>query len=310
MKILVTGGGGFVGGHLVSSLLKEGNSVIIFDNLSKSSEDKINLLTEKGADFFKGDITKSNDLDVCFSKYDDVDTIIHLAAKTRVIDSVKNPLETHHNNVTGSVMVFDYSRKNNVKNIIVASSGAVYGLAGDPPFSENVELQPLSPYGASKLAMENYLRAFTNCYEMNGIALRFANIYGKGQSLDYAGVITKFINNIKEKKPLTIFGDGENTRDFVSVEDIVLGIKLAIKNIKGKKGKQFNLATGVTTSVNNLANQILEISGESVNIEHIEPRVGEIRHHGETIERAKNELEYHPKIELKVGLKKLFDEWD
>jgi UDP-glucose 4-epimerase len=310
MKILVTGGGGFVGSHLVSSLLKGDNSVIVFDNLSKSSEDKINSLIKKGSGFFKGDITKSDDLNTCFSKHDDIDTIIHLAAKTRVIDSVKDPIETHHNNVTGSVLVFDVARKNDVKNIIVASSGAVYGLAGNPPFSENVELQPLSPYGASKLAMENYLKAFTNCYELNGIALRFANIYGKGQSLDYAGVISKFINNIKEKKPLTVFGDGESTRDFVSVEDIVLGIKLALKNIKGKKGKSYNLATGVVTSVNDLAKQILEISGESVNIEHVKPRAGEIRHHGETIQLAKDELGYKPKIELKQGLKKLFDDWN
>jgi UDP-glucose 4-epimerase len=145
---------------------------------------------------------------------------------------------------------------------------------------------------------------------MNGIALRFANIYGKGQSLDYAGVISKFINNVKEKKPLTIFGDGESTRDFVSVEDIVSGIKLAIKNIKGSKGKAYNLATGVVTSVNDLAKQILEISGESVDIEHVEARAGEIRHHGEIIEQAKAELRYQPKIELKTGLKKLFDNWD
>lgn len=310
MRVFITGGAGFIGRHLVSSLLDDDNHVTIYDNLSKSSEEKIAPLISKGAKFVKGDITDSTKLSKTLSENDGFDSLVHLAAKTGVPDSVKNPQETHHNNVTGSFTIFNECKKNQVKNIVIASSAAVYGDPKQLPFTEKTEKNPLSPYGASKLIMENYLQAFSNCYDLNGISLRFANIYGHGQSLDYAGVITKFINNAKNNKPLTIYGDGTCTRDFVSVNDIVLGIKLALKNIEGKKGNAYNLATGIPTSIDELAKLILSISGKSLNITNDEPRKGDIKHSYASIKLAQEELGYQPQIKLKDGLQNLFEFWN
>lgn len=310
MNIIVTGGAGFIGRHLVSSLLQDENSVTIYDDLSKSSEEKISALVTKGAKFVKADITDATKLSEVLSKNGGYDYLVHLAAKTGVPDSVKNPQVTHHNNVTGSFTVFNECRKHGVENIVVASSAAVYGDPKKLPFIEKSEMNPLSPYGASKLIMENYLQAFSNCYDMNGISLRFANIYGQGQSLDYAGVITKFIDNTKNNKTLTIYGDGTNTRDFISVNDIVSGIKLALKNIYGKKGNAYNLATGTPTLIEDLANLILNISGKSLDIVNAEPRKGDIKHSYASIKLAQEELGYQPQVKLKDGLKNLLEFWN
>ena len=303
MKILVTGGAGFIGKHLVLSLLNNGDSVTIFDNLSKGTEEKINFLKTKGAKFVKGDITDYESL--CSVMMDGIDSVVHLAAKTGVVDSVKYPEETHHINVTGTVRILRACVEKNVNNIVIASSGAVYGESKKLPLSEELPNIPLSPYGASKICAEKYVQAFSNSYGINGISLRFSNVYGEGQSKDYAGVITKFMDNIEKDKPLIIFGDGEQTRDFVFVDDVASGIKKALENISGKKGNFYNIATEKQTSVEELANIMLSISGKSLEIIHEKPREGEIKHNYASIELAKKELDYFPKIELREGLKKL-----
>lgn len=308
MKILVTGGAGFIGKHLVLSLLNNGDSVTIFDNLSKGSEEKIDFLKNKGADFVKGDITDYESL--CSVMEEDIDSVVHLAAKTGVVDSVKNPEETHRINVTGTLQLLRSCVEKNVNNIVIASSGAVYGESKKLPLSEDLPNIPLSPYGASKICAEKYVQAFSNSYGINGISLRFSNVYGEGQSKDYAGVITKFMDNIEKDKPLVIFGDGEQTRDFVFVEDVASGIRKALENISGKKGNFYNIATEKQTSVDELAKIMLSISKKSLEIIHQEPREGEIKHNYASIKLAKKEIGYSPKVELKEGLKKLLEKKD
>ncbi len=303
MKFFVTGGAGFIGGHVVAALLKSNNSVTIYDSFVKNTEEKITPLLDKGATLIKGDITDNESLNNALSNGFEV--VIHLAAKTRVIDSINNPEETHHVNVTGTIRLLRACVKHDVKKIIAASSGAVYGDSKILPLSEELPAIPISPYGASKLSLEHYLQAFAHSYDLNCIALRFSNVYGEGQSLDYAGVITKFIDNIKNEKPLIIFGDGEQSRDFVSVDDIVFGIKKAVENIEGKKGNYYNIATGKNTSINDLAKMLLEISGKELEIIHENPKKGEIKHNYASIELARKELEYAPKVLLKDGLKNL-----
>ena len=303
MKFFVTGGAGFIGRHVVASLLKSNNSVTIYDSFVKSTEEKIAPLLEKGAVLIKGDITDYESLTNDLSNSYDV--VIHLAAKTRVIDSINNPEETHHVNVTGTIRLLKACVKHHVKKIIAASSCAVYGDSKILPLSEELAAIPISPYGASKLSLEHYLQAFAHSYDLNCISLRFSNVYGEGQSLDYAGVITKFVDNIRNEKPLVIFGDGEQSRDFVSVDDIVFGIKKAVENIEGKKGNYYNIASGKNTSINDLAKMLLTISSKGLEIIHEYPRKGEVKHSYASIELAKKELEYFPKVLLKDGLKHL-----
>jgi len=303
MKIFVTGGAGFIGRHLVTSLLKNNHSVVILDNFSKGGEEKIAHLLKKGATLVNGDITDYNTIENSLA--DNFDAVIHLAAKTGVVDSVKFPEETHNVNVTGTVRILRACVENGVKNVVAASSGAVYGDSKVLPLSEELPTIPLSPYGASKIAMEHYLQAFAYSYDLNCISLRFSNVYGEGQSKDYAGVITKFAENISKEKPLTIFGDGLQSRDFVSVNDVAGSIQMALKNIEGKKGNYYNIATGIFTSVNDLAKLMLSLSDKSLEIIHDEPRKGEIKHSYASIQLAKKELGYTPKVKLKDGIEKL-----
>ena len=196
--------------------------------------------------------------------------------------------------------------KRKIVNVIAASSAAVYGDPKDLPLSENSQTLPISPYGASKIAMENYMQAFSHSYDLNCISLRLFNVYGKGHSDAYAGVITKFMERIAKNKPLEIFGDGSNTRDFVSVYDVIQSIQNALAKVDGKKGNFYNIGSGKYATIKDLAKLMISISGKSLSIEYKKPRKGDILHSQTSIGLAKRELGYNPKITLKDGLERLF----
>ena len=302
MKVFVTGGAGFFGATLVVSLLKKNHQVIIFDNFSNSSEEKISPLLAKGAKLVKGDITDYKSIE---NAMDDSDTVIHLAASINVEDSILNPEKTHNVNIDGSINVFRACVANKVRKIIVVSSAAVYGESKNLPVSENSPTNPISPYGESKLNMEKYTQKFSQDNNLDCIILRFFNIYGKGQSDAYAGVITKFMKNISENKPLVIFGDGSYTRDFLHIDDAVEAINKAIEKIEGKRGDCYNIAIGKAVSIKELAELMLSISGKKLEIKFELPKKGDIPHSQANIDLAKKELDFHPKISLKEGLEKL-----
>ena len=302
MKIFVTGGAGFVGSHLVRSLLAQNYDVTIFDNLSNSKKEKISSLKEKGAQFILGDITNYGLLSKSITKFD---FVIHLAAKINVVESILSPDSFHTVNVTGTLNLLRACVKNKVRNIIAASSAAVYGNQQTLPLHERSQIVPISPYGATKLAVENYLQSFSNCYPINAISLRFFNIYGEGQSFEYAGVIEKFLDRIRKNKPLSIYGGGENTRDFVSIDDVVRSIILSMKKMEGKKGNTYNIATGNSVSINNLAKMMISLSGKRLEIIHTKPKKGDINHSKASINLAKKDLGYKPQISLRKGLEKL-----
>lgn len=302
MKVFVTGGAGFFGATLVASLLKKNYQVIIFDNFSNSSEKKISPLLAKGAKLVKGDITDYKSIE---NAMDDSDIVIHLAASINVEDSILNPEKTHNVNVDGSINVFRACVANKVRKIIVASSAAVYGQPENPLVSENSSTNPISPYGKSKLNMEKHIQKFSQDNNLDCIILRFFNIYGKGQSDAYAGVITKFMKNISENKQLVIFGDGSNTRDFIAIEDVIDSIHNAISNLDGKRGTCYNIASGRHVSIKELAELMLSISGKKLEIKYEPPKKGDIPHSQANIDLAKKELDFHPKISLKEGLEKL-----
>ena len=304
MKIFVTGGAGFIGRHLVKSLLKSGHKVRIYDNLCNSSAKSVSGLVRDGASFVKGDLTNYDILSKSISGYD---TAIHLAAQISVQESIKNPQYTRLVNTTGTLTLLRACVENDIRNVIAASTAAVYGEPKRQPISENSPTVPISPYGVSKLVMEYYMRIFSKFYDMNCVSLRLFNVYGEGQSSAYAGVITKFIESVNHSKPLVIFGDGYTTRDFVSVHDVVNAFENTIKRIGGKRGNVYNIASGKYTTINELAKMILSISGKRLGIRHAKPRKGDIQTSRPLITRAKKDLLYHPKIELQKGLKKLLE---
>ena len=303
MKILVTGGGGFIGSWLVKCLLNEKHQITILDNLSNCTESQISSLTEKGAMFTKGDITKINEIDDLFAGQE---LVVHLAAQIDVNESIKNPDFNYTVNVKGTKNVLDACIKNNVKKIIAVSSAAVYGNVTQLPITETTLMQPISPYGQSKLDMEKLLQEYSKNYILDSISLRLFNVYGLGQTDAYAGVITKFIKNIQENKSLVIFGDGTYSRDFIAIEDVVQGFQDAIANIMGKKGNCYNIATGVSASILDLAKTMICISGKNLDIIFKDAKKGDIPHSKACISLAKNELNFSPNISLKKGLEKFF----
>ena len=299
MKILVTGGAGFIGRHVVEDLLNN-NQVRIFDNFSNSDKELISKLSNLGAEVINGDITNQEDI-VSASK--DFEIIIHLAAIISVEESVRNPKKTFEINIEGTKNVLNACEKNHIKKFIASSSAAVYGEGdNNSPLNENSKTLPISPYGESKLKMEKEIREFKSKHNMKCIILRFFNIYGEGQTPEYAGVITKFIERIKQSKPLEIFGDGLQTRDFISIEDIINSIYCAIST---DKSGTYNIASGKTTSIKELAEYMVFLAGKKLKIHNIEPLKGDIKNSQADITLAKKELGFSPKFKLDK-IKELF----
>ena len=303
MKIFVTGGGGFIGYHLVNSLLKNNNSVTVYDSFT-TNENKMLHLKKLGVSIIQGDVTN---YELLLKSIDGFDSVIHLAARVNVEESIKAPELIHNVNVTGTVNLLRVCVKQHIQNIIAASSASVYGASKDLPLTENSRTIPISPYGASKLAMEHYMQAFSHSYDLNCISLRFFNIYGKGQSSKYGGVIKKLMEKIEGNMPLEIIGDGTNTRDFVAIEDIISSIQNAMEKIEDKKGNFYNIGSGKPTSINEIAKLMLSISGKDLPITHKESKKGDISHSQASISLAKKDLGYFPKITLKEGLTKLLE---
>jgi len=300
----VTGGAGFIGRYCVRSFLEKNYEVTIFDNFSNSSEDMISDLLDDSAKLVKGDITVQEQVSNAISGHD---VVIHLAAKNSVEDSIKFPKETLMTNVDGTINVLNACVKHDVKNIVATSSAAVYGETQNLPISENQKTNPSSPYGESKLKMEQLIQDFSKKHNLNNIILRIFNVYGLGQSPEYAGVITKFLEKISKNEPLEVFGDGLQTRDFVSIHDVVESIFCAISKIEGRQGTIFNIGSGKSVSINKLAKRMISISNKNLSIKYLEEK-NEIRFSRANISLAKKVLNYNPKIEFKNGVKNLMHE--
>jgi len=228
-----------------------------------------------------------------------------LAAKNSVEESIKFPEQTFNANVDGTKNILESCVKHNIKNLIAASSAAVYGETQNLPISENHKTSPFSPYGESKLKMEELIQSFSKKHNLNSIILRIFNVYGKGQSPEYAGVITKFLDRISKNKELEIFGDGLQTRDFVSIYDVGDAINLSISNMGEKRGNVYNIASGKSISIIDLAKLILLISKKNLEIIYSPLKSKDIRFSQANIDLAKKELLFLPKTELKQGMERL-----
>ena len=302
MKILVTGGAGFIGKHLVEFLLGKNNVVTIFDNFSNSTKESINGIIKKGAKIIEGDITKISDIEKITG---DQEIVIHLAAKISVSESITNPSNTFLVNINGTKNILEFCEKSKINHIIVASSAAVYGEGNQyTKITENQKLNPISPYGESKMKMEQEIEKFVKNKNLTCTILRFFNIYGLNQSDEYAGVISKFLKKVNQKEDLEIFGDGLQTRDFVSINDIVNSINNAVEL---KKSGIYNIATGESISIRKLAEKIINISKKDLKVLYFEPKNNEIKFSQASIEFSKKDLKYMPKVKLDKGIKELLE---
>lgn len=306
-RFLVTGGAGFIGSHLVDRLLNEGFEVTVIDNLDTGRLE--NIAHHQGREefhFIKGDIRNFN---VVKETMKDIDAVFHEAALASVTLSVKNPILTNDINVTGTLNLLKASSDLHVKRFIYASSAAIYGDTPSPLKREDMTPSPTSPYGVSKLAAENYVRLFHKVYGLETVSLRYFNVYGPRQRFDiqsaYGGAITIFTNRLLKNMPPIIYGDGEQTRDFVYIQDVVEANILAL-NTKKAAGEAFNIGTGTNASVNQVANTLKEIMNrKNLKNVHADPRPTDIRHGYADITKAKKIFGFHPKVPLKEGLTKL-----
>ena len=296
-NILVSGGAGFIGSHLVDKL-SLGNKVIVIDNLSSGLLSNL----EKSKDqitFIKGDVLDKTLLKDIVAE---VELVFHLAANVGYIRSIEDPYFDMDVNIKGTVNILEACRNSNVKRLVYSSSGAIFGQAKYLPIDEEHPLNPESPYAASKLAAEKYCFAFHKVHGVPVAALRYFNVYGPRQDTsEYANVILTFFRRIREGKPLTIFGDSKQTRDFVFVEDVVSANILAATQ-PAAVGEIFNIATGQDTSIEQLITIVGQISGRESPVIYADPRAGEVRDSRANIEKARRLLGYSPETNLKEGL--------
>jgi len=306
-QILVTGGAGFIGQHLRKRLSQRNGKVTVIDNLSNANANfEIDDIS-----FHKEDIRNKDSVSDIF-KCEKIDTCIHLAAKISVSESITNLFDTLDINIQGTLNVLEACSKNRVDNFVFASSAAVYGEPKKLPISEGHILNPLSPYGASKLAGELLVSSYGNFRKIrNAISLRFFNVYGEGQTLEYAGVIAKFAERLSKGLRPIIYGDGQQTRDFVSVSDVVDAILLTMESDNkifsslSPGDRVFNVASGKSISINDLAKTMIRISGLDLQPLYEEERRGDIKNAVADMTKAKNILRFEAKEELETGLKQL-----
>lgn len=303
-RILVTGGAGFIGSHLVDRLMKKGYEIVVLDNFFSGNIENIKHHSESEMfHLVKGDVRSSDDVKEAMS---DVEAIFHLAAIVSVPISIENPLLVNDVNVRGTLNLLDAGLKSDVKRFIYTSSCAVYGEVDRLPIDELCPTNPISPYAVSKLAAEYYCKVFFENYGLDTLCLRYFNVYGPRQvGNSYGGVITKFINRLKHTKPPIIYGDGEQTRDFVYINDVVEADILAL-NCRHCSGEAINVGTAKPTTINELANLLIEIFGQApVKPVYATAREGDIQNSHADIRKAERKLGYKPKITLTEGIKML-----
>lgn len=297
MRVLVTGGAGFIGSHLVDRLVSEGCRVVVLDDLSSGTLENIRgHLNGRNVRFIEGDVRS---LDVMEEAIKDVDLVCHLAAVVSVPYSIREPLLTHEVNVTGTLNLLIASLKHEVERFVYLSTCAVYGEPNYLPIDEAHQTNPVSPYAASKLAAEHYCMAFQQAYGLKTVILRPFNVYGPRQN---DGVVAQFIQRVKKGSQPIIYGNGGQTRDFVYVWDVVDAIVLALKH-DGAVGKIFNLGTGKATTVNELAGLLLRIFGKDLKPKREEPRIGDVKQSCADIDKAEKELGYKPCFSLEKALR-------
>ena len=303
MRYVVTGGAGFIGSNTVDELVRRGHSVVVLDDMSSGKEENLTEIRSK-ITIMKGSI---NDLEIVQKAMLQADYVIHLAARTSVPRSVKDPIETNRVNVDGTLNVLVAARDNKVKRVVLAASSSAYGDTPTLPKAESMQPVPISPYGVTKYVGELYAQTFGRCYALENVSLRYFNIFGPRQDPDspYSGVLSRFSTAFLESTPPVIFGDGEQTRDFTYVDNAVQANILACE-ASGATGKTFNIGTGQAISLNNVVKMLQKISGKTLEPKYELPREGDIRDSLADIQLAGEVLNYKPAVGFEQGLERTY----
>jgi len=303
MRYLVTGGAGFIGSNTVDELVRRGHSVVVLDDLSAGKEENLAEIRSK-ITFVKGSIT---DIEAVQKAMHQAEYVIHLAARTSVPRSVKDPLETNRINVEGTLNVLVAARDNKVKRIVFAASSSAYGETATLPKTEAMQPQPISPYGVSKYVGELYAQTFGRCYGLENVSVRYFNIFGPRQDPDspYSGVLSRFATAFLEQQQPVVYGDGEQTRDFTYVDNAVQANLLACE-ASSVSGGVFNIGTGARISLNQTLELLRRISGIKREAKYDPPREGDIRDSQADISRARESLGYEPTVFFEEGLERTF----
>lgn len=296
-KVVVTGGAGFIGSHIVEYWINQNAEVHVIDNLRSGFLSNIEIFPE--VKFHLGSVTNR---DLVFEVLKDADYVHHLAALVSVPESVLKPEECFEINVNGTINILDAAKEFGVKKVVLSSSAAVYGDNPGSPKRINMQPQPKTPYATTKLEGEKLLQEYHEKHELGTVSLRYFNVYGPRQDpkSQYAAAIPIFISKALKNEPIIIYGDGEQTRDFIFVKDVVKANILAATN--EKVSGVFNVALGKATSINQIATKIISVLNSKSKIEYQPERIGDIKHSLASIEETKIELAFSPDFDLEDGL--------
>jgi UDP-glucose 4-epimerase len=296
---LVTGGAGFIGSHIAEELVRQNQKVRVLDNFSSGKRDNLLYLLDK-IELVEGDI---RDMWTVFDAVDGVDFIVHEAALTSVQRSIDNPLTTNEVNISGTLNLLKAALDKKVKRLIFASSSSVYGNTPKQPKVETMTPHPISPYAISKLAAEEYCLSFYKLYGLETVCLRYFNVFGPRQEpkSQYSAVIPKFISYFLEGRSPVVYGDGEQSRDFTFVSNVVEATLLACFKPEAP-GKILNIATGFAHSLNQFVKILIQLTGNHVKPVYAKDRAGDVRNSRADITSAKKILDYQPKVDFQKGL--------
>jgi UDP-glucose 4-epimerase len=304
MRYVVTGGAGFIGSNTVDELVRRGESVVVLDDLSAGKEDNLAEVRNK-ISFIKGSI---NDLEAVRRAMHEADYVLHLAARTSVPRSVKDPLETNKVNIEGTLNVLVAARDAKVKRVVLAASSSAYGETPTLPKVETMHPEPISPYGVTKYVCEIYAQMFGKVYGLQNVSLRYFNVFGPRQdpSSPYSGVLSKFCTAFLEKTEPVVFGDGEQTRDFTYIENVVQANLLACE-APAASGRVINVGTGARISLNQTLELLREISGNNLQAKYEPAREGDIRDSQADVTLGHELLKYEPTVDFGTGMRRTFD---
>jgi UDP-N-acetylglucosamine/UDP-N-acetyl-alpha-D-glucosaminouronate 4-epimerase len=304
MRVLITGGGGFIGSHLVDCFLADGHEIRVLDNFATGRRENLVHVMDD-VELIEGDMQSYERVHNAMAG---CEAVLHEAALPSVPRSVADPLTSNASNVIGTLNVLLAARDSGARRVVFASSSSVYGANETLPKSEDLVLRPISPYAVTKLAGEGYCHSFHHVYGLETVALRYFNIFGPRQDplSQYAAVIPNFITSVLSGEGPKVFGDGEQSRDFTFVENVVEANRLALK-APDLAGKAYNVACGERITLNRALREIAEITGKDAEAQYLPPRPGDIVHSHASIARAEADLGYRPLVPFREGLRRTIE---
>lgn len=304
MRYLVTGGAGFIGSNIVDELVRRGHQVRVLDDLSAGKESNL-AAVRKHIDFQIGSLIDMKDVQAACQG---IDYMIHLAARTSVPRSVADPIETNRVNIDGTLNLLVAARDAKVKRIVYAASSSAYGETVELPKTEAMPPSPISPYGITKYVGELYAQVFGRVYGLENVSIRYFNVFGPHQdpTSQYSGVLSRFMLAVIEGKPPVVYGDGEQSRDFTYIDNVV-DETLRACEVPAANGRVFNGGTGVRTTINQVLRLLGKITGKKVQARYDPPRTGDIRDSQADIALARQVLGYQPRVQFEEGLRRTWD---